>query len=468
MNCFKIKPVKSNSGDIHLISSNADRFSVLILAIIFQCLTLVFAAKGFQLIFDGNPVGFFMIAFFSIPGSAIIWFNYFEKTGKNCNILINQAKSRIEIDPPGVFKTTVIKIDEQGVNFIPFQDIEAIRVLTAVKDHCVLQFHIKNNQEIFGPFRISYPETGHIVSRIAGLIGCGVNISPANIPLSPPPVESVRDNDPEYPEASGFDFFHNYPALLFLCFVLICAVVKYLDTRPPIWFYLGVHFQAVVAATGIIFFIKGRELMKTTWNKTGYIFFCLISCFLFLSFYLPSRGLFPLLAGCIILLIPVILRMEFKFTGRIKQLLLFILVISIAGPLLWYGYSASKTIYSFFSLNHRDIEGIAFYKIDASRKVDKKPAAIVGESAIIHKIMEMLKSSVSQKDPRRVQRHYMIRIKRHDGVSLFASIGMMNQNEGCILFLSKFGVWGWEFGGYDNPLLVEGLKNNLNLWPDID
>lgn len=475
MNLFKIKSVQSDSGDIHLNSSNADRFSVLILAIIFQCLVLIFTAKGVQLIFERNPVGFLMIVFFSIPGSAVIWFNYFKKTGPAWKIFINQTESRVEFTPPAFFDAALIKNSGKEKNSIPFQDIEAISVLSKTNGHSGLTFHLKSNREITGSFHIPLSQTRHLARRIAGLIGCNIRTIPDDDPIEAPPVEPVLDTGPEcIKETSSFPFLHNYPALIFSCLALVCAFAKYLDPRPPVWFYLGVHFQVVISIGGIILFIKGHELMKTAWSKTRYIFFCLLSCFLFLSFYFPSRGLFPLLAGCSILLIPVILKLksvladEFLFSGKLKWFFVFTIAIAIASPLLWYGYSASRAIYGFFSLDRQDIAGIAFYEIAASRKVQKKPAAIVNESAIIHKIVEISQSSTSQKDPRRVQRDYLMRIKRNDNVSFFASIGMMTQKEGCILFSSGYGVWGWEFGGYDNPLIVEGLKNSLNLWKDMN
>jgi hypothetical protein len=202
-----------------------------------------------------------------------------------------------------------------------------------------------------------------------------------------------------------------------------------------------------------------------------YIFLWLASLFLFFSLYLPSRSLFALLIGCIVLLIPVniILKSSSAAPGRSmnikKRLLVIFLGIIFASPFTWYGYCAAKEVYGFFSQTHDDIAGIAFFEIKSPRRIENNPTVIVRQTDQISDIMGVIGKSVSHIDPRRVERNYLMQIKHLDGTSYFASIGRMNQKRGCILFSSRFGLWGWEFGGYDNPQMIQVLSRTLGLWP---
>ena len=243
-------------------------------------------------------------------------------------------------------------------------------------------------------------------------------------PLSPLALDAIWDPDSEKDPLERLPRAYPFPAILFGLLVLGAVGFNYFDQRPPIWFYLGLHFQVTLSIGGFVFLLKGRDVLAQAWDRLNYLFLFLLSFFLFLSLYLPSRGLYPLLLECIALLTPVA-----------------------------------------FLLKSSTAAGIAFYEIKPPRHAERKPSAIAVHGDQIREIMDMFQESVSPKDPRRVKQNYLVQIKHHDGTSFFATIGRMENNRGCLLFPDEFGLWGWQFGGYDNLRMIQVLKHSQGLWP---
>ena len=469
---LKKTPIKTASGNLRLVPPKARRLPVLVAVVFCQSILLSIAAQGIRLVMGGNLFGIALLLCFSIPGSAIIWYHFFEDARLSAEVLVDAANERIEIKALPFSQAASFRRYRQESYRFPFQDLEALQLVPGSGDTQIVQIRIKGATGAITLCGLPNRYARHLVRHISGMTGCTIQGPAGEEPFSPLPAEAIWDPASESETSAARPRTRPYSAVIFGLLAAAAAVFKTVDPRPPVWFYLGIHFQATLSIAGMVFFIKGRDMLGNAWKRLEYFFLLLLSLFLFLSLFFPSRSLFSLCIAILAVLTPVAVILKIpsadasKPASGIKRVSIVLVGIIVAAPFAGYGYFASKEVSGFFSQPQDDIVGIAFFEIEPPRHVENAPTVIVRQPDQIREIMAMLQESVSQSDPRRVERHYRMQIKHLAGTSYFATVGRMRNQQGCILFSSKFGLWGWEFGGYDNPDMIRVLQRGPGLWPD--
>jgi len=427
--------------------------------------------KGILLLRDGNPAGVILILF-TLAGMAIV-LSKVKKTNWTESVLFDIGKAEIRFSKPDSFYSALAG-KKKCVRTIPFQNVQRLEIVADSNNKHILHLFSLHDAEPVPLCSLSEKKIRHPASHISGILHCPVIQPRGSAPIPPLPREAAWDPGSEMTPGGNLPVFDIGLAALFVFLSLAIFAYRVLSQRSPVWFWMGIHFQVLCTGIGLVLFFTARRYLKRAWDRLRHILFACLTLFLILSLYYPSRGLVFLLISAGMLFPPVMILLrskmdhESKSPTRLKWIISLAIGLIIAFPFCLLGMNMAGTVNAFFSQRHEQIEKIAFFEVRDYKRLSKRPLLIVQDRDQVKRIMQMLRASSKQKDPRRVEYDYVMAFRHHSGRNYYTAIGKLNANEGSVSLSSRYGLMGWNFGGYDNPVMIKVLTRDLGLglWPE--